>query len=72
MPHCGENLTRENEIIDWPIFSWAAGATTKRDEVEVAKADRPQPRRGAPSSRKTAAVTNRAFALLKRFRPLEA
>ena len=25
---------------------------TKRDEVEVAKADRPQPRRGAPSSRK--------------------
>ena len=49
MPRSGENLTRENEIIDWPIFSCAAGATTK-----------------------TAAVTNRAFALLKRFRPLEA
>jgi hypothetical protein len=28
-----------------------AALSTKRDEVEVAKVDRPQPRRGAPSSR---------------------
>ena len=30
----------------------AYGATTKRGEAEVAKADRPQPRRGAPAAAK--------------------
>ena len=33
MPHNGENLTRKNKIIGWPIFSCAAGATTKTAAV---------------------------------------
>ena len=33
MPLWNKNLTQKNEIIDWPIFSRAAGATTKTAAV---------------------------------------